>query len=299
MIISASRRTDIPAFYTPWFINRIREGYCSVPNPYNPSQIATISLRPEDVRVIVFWTRNPSPLLQHLKEMDSDGYHYYFLYTIMDNPPILDPYSPPVEKSTRVFQTLADTIGPERVIWRYDPIVLTQEMTPEFHIKKYEKIASELQGFTRRSIISRVNLYKKTALRLKAAAVEMIPCEGEPYNSLMAFLAESAKNHGMDLFSCAQKSDLVAYGIRHGKCIDDQYIKETFGLEVTGRKDPSQRRACGCVLSKDIGMYDSCLFGCVYCYATKSIDKARENQRRHDPRASSLFGSSHRKPLDA
>src|SRR4030042_2185928 len=121
MIISASRRTDIPAFYTPWFMNRLREGYCSVPNPYNPAQIATISLKPEDVDVMVFWTRNPSRLLHHLKELDCAGYPYYFLYTIMDNPLILDPYSPSAEKSIRVFLTLADMIGPEKVIWRCDP----------------------------------------------------------------------------------------------------------------------------------------------------------------------------------
>jgi hypothetical protein len=289
MIISASRRTDIPAFYTPWFMNRIREGYCSVPNPYNPSQIATVSLHPEDVDVIVFWTRNPSPLLPHLKDLDSDGHHYYFLCTIMDNPPILEPHSATLEKSTRAFRALADMIGPEKVIWRYDPIVFTRETTPDFHKKEYEKIARELRGHTTRCIISTLNLYKKTSLRLKAAAVEMNSCEGEEYNNLMAFMAQSARHCGMAIFSCAQEGDLAAYGIRHGKCIDDRYIKETFGLEVTSRKDPSQRRGCGCIVSKDIGMYDSCLFGCVYCYATSSLEKARENQRRHDQEAPSLI----------
>ena len=299
MIISASRRTDIPAFYTPWFMNRIREGYCSVPNPHNPSQIATVSLQPEDVEVIVFWTRNPSPLLHHLKDLDRAGYHYYFLYTIMDNPLILDPHSPPLEKSTRTFVALADMIGSEKVIWRYDPIVFSRETTPDFHKKKFEKIARELRGHTTRCIISTLNLYKKTSLRLKAAAVEMNSCEGEEYNNLMAFMAQSARHCGMAIFSCAQEGDLAAYGISHGKCIDDRYIKNTFGLEVTNRKDPSQRRACGCVVSKDIGMYDSCLFGCVYCYATISLEKARENQRMHDPEASSVLSPSYGKPLGA
>jgi hypothetical protein len=109
------------------------------------------------------------------------------------------------------------------------------------------------------------------------------------YPGLMTFMAQAAGNSGMDIFSCAQESDLAACGIGHGKCIDDRYIHETFGLEVTSRKDPSQRRACGCVASKDIGTYDSCLFGCVYCYATGSLAKARENRRRHDPKAASLL----------
>jgi hypothetical protein len=299
MIISASRRTDIPAFYMPWFMNRIREGYCSVPNPYNPSQIATVSLQPEDVDVIVFWTRNPSPLLPHLKDLDRDGYHYYFLCTIMDNPSFLDPLSPSSGKSTQAFRALADLIGPKKVIWRYDPIVFSRETTPDFHRKKYEKIANQLGGYTTRCIISALSLYRKTSLRLKAAAVEMSPCEGEEFNKLMVFMAQSAGHCGMDIFSCAQEGDLAAYGIRHGKCIDDRYIKETFGFEVTSGKDPSQRRDCGCIVSKDIGMYDSCLFGCIYCYATTSHEKARENQRRHDPKASSVLSTSDRKPLGA
>src|SRR4030042_5158669 len=206
---------------------------------------------------MVFWTRNPSRLLHHLKELDCAGYHYYFLYTIMDNPLILDPYSPSAEKSIRVFLTLADMIGPEKVIWRYDPIVFTRTTTPDFHKKRYEKIAGELRGHTRRSIISRVNLYRKTSLRLKAAAVQLNSCEGEEYGNLMGFMAQAARDSGMEIFSCAQESDLAVYGIRHGKCIDDRYIQETFGVEVTRRQDRSQHRVCGCVVSKDIGMYDS------------------------------------------
>ena len=165
-----------------------------MPNPYNPSQIATVSLKPEEVDVIVFWTRNPSPLLPHLKDLDGDGYHYYFLCTIMDNPPIPGPaHSPPLEKSTRAFRALADLIGPEKVIWRYDPIVFSRETTPDFHKKKYEKIARELRGHTTRSIISTLNLYKKTSLRLKAAAVEMSSCEGEEYDNPDGFYGSIGK----------------------------------------------------------------------------------------------------------
>ena len=260
-----------------------------MPNPYNPSQIATVSLKPEEVDVIVFWTRNPSPLLAHLRDLDRDGYHYYFLYTIMDNPSLLDPLSPSLETSTRTFRALADLIGPEKVIWRYDPIVFSRETTLEFHKKTYEKIARELRGHTARSIISTLTFYRKTSLRLKAAGVKMISYEGDEHEALMTFIAQSATHNGMEVLTCAQEDDLEAYGIGRAKCIDDRYIKETFGLEVPDRKDPFQRRGCGCVVSKDIGMYDSCLFGCVYCYATSSFAKARENKRRHDPGAASLM----------
>ncbi len=289
MIISASRRTDIPAFYTDWFIERVRVGYCEVPNPYNPSNVSHVSLKPECVDLIVFWTRNPSPLFPHFKELDAQGYRYYFLYTVMDNPRVLDPLSPSVGKAIKTLRALADLIGPEKIIWRYDPIVFTRETPPDFHMKNYEKIGKELRGYTRRSIISVVNLYKKTARRLKAASVEMIPCEREQHNKMMTFMAQAAGSFEMDIFSCAQESDLAAYGIEHGKCIDDRYIWKTFGLKVTGRKDPSQRKTCCCVASKDVGVYDSCLFGCVYCYATASHGKACQNHHKHDPKSAAIL----------
>ena len=239
--------------------------------------------------MIVFWTRDPSPLLPHLKDLERGGYHYYFLYTIMDNPLILDPHSPGLARSTRTFRDLADLIGPQKVIWRYDPIVFSRETTPDFHKRKYERIAGELRGYTRRCVISTVSLYRKTSRRLGAASVALSSCRVEEYEDLMAFIAHVARHHGMEVFTCAQANDLVAQGIMHGKCIDDRYIQETFGLQVERRKDPSQRKECGCVVSKDIGMYDSCLFGCTYCYATSSLAKARENHGKHDQESPSLI----------
>ena len=145
MIISASRRTDIPAFYAPWFMNRMRAGYCTVPNPFNRSQVSRISLRPEDVDVIVFWTRNPRPLLPALDELDDRGYRYYFQYTLLDNPRTLDPKSPPVDAAIATFQTLAERIGPARVIWRYDPSVLSSATGADFHLERYARIAAALR----------------------------------------------------------------------------------------------------------------------------------------------------------
>jgi hypothetical protein len=295
MIISASRRTDIPAFYSSWCMNRIEAGHCDVPNPFNSRQVTRVSLKPEDVDVIVFWTRNASPLLHRLKDLDRKGYRYTFLYTLMDNPRAIDPRCPALEEAVATFKALSDRLGPERVTWRYDPIVFSNATPPEFHRKTYETIAKHLRGYTSCSIISAVNIYKKARQRLTALrekGIEVMECEEKAFGELMRFMASVARESGMALSSCAQERDLTAYGVLPGKCIDDGQIREVFGLEVNHAKDPSQRKACRCVVSKDIGMYDTCLYGCVYCYATTSFDKAKENYRRHDPDAPSLISRS-------
>ena len=303
MIISASRRTDIPAFYARWFMNRIQAGYCEVPSPFNRNQVTHVSLDPADVDVIVFWTRNPRPLFPYLDELDQRGYRYYFLFTLLNNPRYLDPHSPRLKKGLRTFHELAGRIGPERVIWRYDPIVFgrTVKGAPwrddpiishlitdvAFHKATYSHMAQKLKSHTHRCVISFLNLYAKARRRMERVAdgrLEFVPPEDLPveqFASLMGHLVETARVNGMEILSCAEDRDLENFDIRPGKCIDDTYINNQFGLDVTGKKDPGQRKACGCVSSRDIGMYDSCLFECSYCYATRSFTLAKINRRRH------------------
>ncbi|MBA7689955.1 hypothetical protein ES703_98474 [subsurface metagenome] len=293
MIISASRRTDIPAFYAEWFMNRIHVGYCTVPNPFNRNQVSYISLKPEDVDVIVFWTRHPRPLFPHLKELDQRGYRYYFQYTLMNNPRQIDPKSPPPESSMQTFHELADRIGPEKVIWRYDPILFSKITDAEFHQKSYRNIAQALRGYTGRSVISIVDIYRKAEKRFRELAsqgVEIMDCEPEAFGNLMSTLVGAAIENDMEIVTCAEEPDLQIYGIRPGKCVDDKHIQRIFGLDGTHKKDPSQRKSCGCVVSKDIGIYDSCLFGCVYCYATSSFERAKVNHGQHEPISPSLIG---------
>lgn len=293
MIISASRRTDIPAFYSPWFMTRIRAGYCLVPNPFNPDQISNVSFAPENVDLFVFWTRNPKPLISHLKELNTRGYSYYFLYTLMDNPRILDPKSPSLEISLDTFRKLSDLIGPEKVIWRYDPIVLSNVTGIEFHKKTFDHVAGSLRGYTFRCIISFVDIYRKIEGRIKRLNDNgFVLKEWNDANSsdLSDFLADIAGKNGMEIRSCASKKDLTDFGILTGKCIDDIYISKIFGKRLNLKKDPYQRKNCNCVSSKDIGMYDSCIYGCRYCYATTSFERARINFQKHNPDSSSLFG---------
>jgi len=154
MIISASRRTDIPAFYAEWLMNRVRAGFCDVPNPVNPKQVSRVSLAPADVDVVVFWTRNAEPLLLHLPELDQRGFKYYFLYTVMNNPRALDPSVRGLDRATATFREVARRIGPERVVWRYDPIVVTDRTDPEFHLAQFARIRDRLDAATRRCVVS-------------------------------------------------------------------------------------------------------------------------------------------------
>jgi hypothetical protein len=295
MIISASRRTDIPAFYARWFINRIRSGYCTVPNPFNARQISRISLGTSDVDVVVFWTRNPRPLFPYLKELDSRGYRYYFQYTLLGNPRLIDPHAPPLEIRLRTFYELVEQVGPRRVIWRYDPIVFTEITPADFHHRMYEKIAVALNGYTTRSVISLMDVYAKAKKRLAEMGAQGAPlleydADETWYGELMRHMLAAATANGMQIFSCAQERNLQPYGILPGKCVDDDYILDVFGLDVSHTKDPSQRKTCGCVVSKDIGMYNSCLYGCQYCYATSNFKKAHEHFKAHAPSSPSLLG---------
>ena len=152
MIISASRRTDIPAFYAEWMARRLKEGYCTVANPYNRNQVTRISLTPEDVDAIAFWTRNPRPLMLYLDELDSRGYRYYFQFTILGYPREVDPKSPSAETAVEAFCDLAERLGPRRVIWRYDPILFTGMTSPAFHQENFQRLAESLRGHTRRVV---------------------------------------------------------------------------------------------------------------------------------------------------
>lgn len=292
MIISASRRTDIPALYADWMLHRVRAGYCEVPNPMRPSQVSRISLRVADVDAIVFWTRNPRPLLPHLAELDARGFRYYFQYTILGYPPQLDPKSPPVLTAVETFRELSAQLNPSRVIWRYDPIVFSGATPPAFHGENYQRLAALLRGYTSRSVVSIVDAYRKTERRMQALAgtpAELQPCAAETLAAMMRQIADSAQANGMEIVSCAEPIDLRPFGIRPGKCIDEGILARACGVAVSPRKDPAQREHCGCVVSRDIGMYDSCVYGCRYCYATSSFDQAKLNLERHDPLSASLI----------
>jgi len=294
VIVSASRRTDIPAFYAPWFMNRIREGFCLVPNPFNSRQISRISLLPGDVDAIAFWTRNPRPLLPHLKELDELGHRYFFLYTLIGYPRLLDPGSPPVASALKTFHDLASRVGSEGIIWRYDPIVCTSVSDLKYHENNFSRLARSLEGRTQRCIVSFVEPYRKTMGRLKTLrnqGAELYELTDTMKKTLLSHFAAEASQHHMELMLCAASQDFPTPGLLKGRCIDGDYLATHVGLKALHSKDKNQRPHCGCMPSKDMGMYDSCLYGCTYCYATRSHARAMENHRRHDPSGPMLIPS--------
>jgi hypothetical protein len=294
MIISASRRTDIPAFYSEWFVNRVKEGYCTNFNPFNRNQVKYISLKAKDVSVIVFWTKNSKPLRQHLNILDDLGLKYYFQYTLNDYPNSIEIHKPSFDILKREFFSLSDQIGADKIIWRYDPIIISNEFNYNFHLDVFEKLAVEVNGSTNRVVISIVDYYKKTLTNLSKYDIEknlvQEPEKQTGFGIFIKQLVEISRLNGLEIQSCSEPIDLEQYGVMRGKCIDDEYIKRTFDIDVTNKKDPGQRKTCGCVNSIDIGAYDTCLHGCQYCYATKNHDMAKANFKKHDPESPSMVG---------
>ena len=273
MIISASRRTDIPAFFAPWFMERIRAGSVRVKNPYNPSQSKTVSLLPEEVDALVFWTRNAEPIMEHLKELDDRGYHYIFLYTITGYGPPLEKKSPPLEKALETFKKLSQKIGPEKIFWRFDPIIYASGKGEEWITSCFKNIASVLKNETQRVIVSFLDFYPKVVKKLKTVEKECgfnvidLTHQTTLVGKIAVSLVELAATNNMEIVSCAEKIELAGFGINPGSCIDGEVLNRLFGTHLAVEKDKNQRPSCRCTTSQDIGEYRTCRHGCVYCYA--------------------------------
>lgn len=288
MIISASRRTDIPAFYGKWVINRLREGYCNVSNPFNPHQISIVELTPEKVDAIVFWSKNPAPFIQFLPELEKHSYRYYFLFTLNPYPPPLEGKLPTIQKRIETFRTLASKIGNERVIWRYDPLILSSIYNTLFHLKAFSEISENLHGACTRVIISVVDFYRKTECRLKE--IEKITDDNfermahslHETVQLVQRMAKIAERSGIQLQTCCESVLANSANVPDGKCIDDELIHRIFGIKTDNRKDPGQRPECKCVVSCDIGATDTCQHYCAYCYAVTSFDTATRRAKQHN-----------------
>lgn len=289
MIISASRRTDIPAFYADWFMNRVREGYFYRVNPFNSKQVSGFSLKPEDLDAICFWTKNPKPLMQHLDELDERRLNYYFQFTLNSYAKTFEPHVPPLQERIETFKELADRIGPEKVVWRYDPIILSSATPVSSHLEKAQEIAEQLNGYCRRLVFSFYDFYGKGQGRLnKALSDTGIKLEDitaaeqrEPLDQVVRGLKQIADRNKLQIFSCSEAVELGAIGIRHGACIDGELIRDLFGVHSSKEKDRNQRESCGCVESADMGIYNSCHFRCAYCYANFNEGMIENNCRKH------------------
>ena len=306
VIISASRSTDIPAFYAKWFFNRLEKGYCVWYNPFNqqPMYISFMSCK-----VVVFWTKNPEPIIPYLPELDKRGIHYYFQVTLNDYVQEgFEPNVPPIAKRIETFKKLSQLIGKERVIWRFDPLIVTPQLTPRMLLTRIWHVGNELKGYTDKLVFSFVdvkayrkvqnNLIKETLFFTKEDVV----------------LAEMTDAQRMEIVDGLVK--LRQYGIEHNCCIDGELMKCIFADDEelmyylhTGKvperdmfgeippipdkqknlKDKGQRKICGCMVSKDIGMYNTCRHFCVYCYANTSKEAVLKNKDKHNDESESII----------
>lgn len=288
MILSVSRRTDIPNYYSEWFFNRIKEGFAYVRNPMSPHQVSKIDLSPNVVDCIVFWTKNPEPMIPRLDELAA--YPYYFQFTLTGYGKDVERNVPHKrEKMIPIFQSLSKKIGMQKVIWRYDPIVFTQKYTPEYHLKAFEQIATALNGYTQKCVISFVDIYAKNQKNMELLGAYEL---GEA--ALMEFakrISAIARENGMTIGSCAEHIDLAECGIEHNCCIDKELIENIIGYKLKVSKDKNQRKECGCMESVEIGTYHTCKNGCKYCYANDSEERAIKNWNRYDAESPILCGT--------
>lgn len=294
MIISASRRTDIPSYYSEWFFNRLKEGYVLVRNPMNAHQISQISLLPEVVDGIVFWTKNPAPMLNKLDQLHK--YPYYFQFT-------LTAYGPDVEKNLPsknkviipVFQQLSREIGKERVVWRYDPIFFNETYTIDYHCRYFELLAFKLAQYTEKCTISFVDLYKNTERNVKPLNIQAVTAEMQA--ELVERFAQTAKKYNISIDTCAENQDFRKYGVYPAHCIDRERFEKIGKYKLNLEKDKNQRDACGCIESIDIGAYNTCKNGCLYCYANYSSTNVNHNFAEHNPKSPLLFGEQNEKDV--
>lgn len=283
MLISASRRTDIPAYYSEWFLNRLQEGEVLVPNVYNENHLSRVQLTPEEVECIIFWTKNPIPMIPRLKEIDAMGYQYYFEYTITGFGADLEPFLPKREERIDAFIQLSQHLGIEKVDWRFDPIMLNHTYTMERMTEEYEILCEQLHPYTNRCIISFVDAYKRKDNSFQEMGkVQM--------QQIAERIAGIAKKYDLPVYTCAEKIDLSAYGIQHSACVNQKKIEKIIGSKIDLKKDKTQREICGCLESIDVGMYDTCANGCRYCYANRNNETSRTRQKMHSPDSPILIG---------
>lgn len=319
VIISASRATDIAGFFGDWFIDKWQKGQCNWTNPFNGKKFI-ISLK--KTRAAVFWTKYPKNFLKHLDYIKQNIPIFYFQHSLNDyDNEGIELNIPPKAMRIEVFKTLSESIGKERVIWRFDPLILTDKNDIQRLLDKIESIGDELKNHTQKLVFSFVDIYKRTAFNLRKQGIVYTEWDEEKMINFAQQLSElnTKKAWGFELATCTEEIELKQYGIKHNKCVDDELILrllaqkiqkqdnsvkdedeellnhlgcEFGGVDLFGKikfiktsekniKDKGQRRACGCVQSKDIGAYNTCLFGCVYCYANDILEKPKINFKRY------------------
>ena len=288
MIINTGMRTDIPAFYSKWFQNRIREGFVLVRNPYHPPQVTRYILSPDVVDLFVFCTKNPSPMLEHLDILKPYG--QYWFVTITPYGRDIEPNVPDKQKVMEDFRKLSERAGVNSMGWRYDPIFVDERHSVDWHILEFEKMAKTLAGYTKTCVISFIDLYKKVERNFPEAR----KVSGKDRMKMGKAFIKIAKEFDITIRPCAEGDDLAAYGADCSGCMTVKTFETALGeiLDVPKRAKNQRNGECACLLGADIGAYDTCGHLCRYCYANTNAALVRENQKKHDPESPFLIGGS-------
>lgn len=283
MILSVSRRTDIPCFYSEWFFNRVQAGYVLTRNPLNPLQITRVPIRPDVVDCMVFWTKDPQNMMAKLPRLDKQGYAYYFQFTITPYGKEIEPNLRSKSEIIETFCQLSQLLGKSRVIWRYDPIIVDTRRTVDFHKEQFEQLCEKLSGYTERVIISFLDLYAKLKQKPLRQAMEWEKQE------IAQQIAKTAQKYGLVVQMCCEDAKFLSYGIQRAHCIDRELIEKICGDKIAAAPDKGQRPGCGCCESVDIGRYHTCKNGCIYCYANHSEREIAKTVSRHSPKGEFLI----------
>lgn len=288
MIIQTGMRTDIPAFYSKWFMNRIKEGYVLVRNPYNERQVTRYRLAPDVVDLIAFCTKNPAPMLPYMNVLKPYGQYWFVSITPYGKD--IEPNVPDKEKVMDDFKKLSDIVGVDSMGWRYDPVFIDETHSVEWHITEFEKIAENLCGYTKSCVISFIDIYKKVEQNFPEAR----EVSKSDRITLGKELIKIAKNYGMTIRPCAEGDELAPYGADCSGCMTVNTFETALHacLNVPNRKTNQRNGQCACLLGVDIGAYDTCGHLCKYCYANSNAELVKENMKKHNPMSPFLLGES-------
>ncbi len=323
VIVSASRSTDVPAFYADWFMERLKEGYIKWFNPFNG---VPLYVGFKKMRCIVFWSKNPASMIPHLDELDKICPNYYFQFTLNDyDAEGIEPSVPPLADRIETFRRLSERVGRDRVIWRFDPLILTDKLAVKDILEKVERLGDKIATYTSRLVFSFIDIesYAKVGKNLERGGIAAREFSPDEMSEVAQRIGELVKGWGIAAGTCGEIADLDRYGIEHNRCVDDRLMVKCFshdvelmkflGYDPQGElfdlrsaeekasaeqnryaklKDKGQRLACGCIMSKDIGEYNTCPHLCHYCYANTNNAAAMENWKRHCecPHAETITG---------
>lgn len=292
MIINTGGRTDTVQYYTEWLLRRFSEGYVLSRNPLFPNKVTRYELTPDKVDCVVFCSKNYKPILPRLHEI-TDRFPTYFHYTITAYGKDIEPGVPSITESMETLIALSESVGKQRVAWRYDPVLLTKNYTIQRHLETFDQMAHVLAPYIDRCIFSFVEMYKKLELNMP----ELIPLSKDDRHALAQGLGSIAGTYGITIQTCGTNGDYTRYGIHSSGCMTLDILGKANEISFKSLKHRGMRQGCHCIESRDIGAYDTCLNGCKYCYANKSPKKALENHKYHDPSSPLLLG--HVRPEDA